>query len=246
MFDNEALFPLPPGELVGRVSGSAELNQFALSGRRTMQEWAEALQVTGKKFEDFPRIVDFGCGCGRVLRHLRPNLGRHQELLGVDVDAEAIAWVSQAYPGIKAEVLNLLPPSSIDSDSIDLIVNQSVFTHLPEDVQLAWLAELWRILRPGGIAVLSFHGRKVWREFCASLATNEREQEIPVLTSRFLRRGFFYVQGRSLQETALPEYYGSAFHTIAYIEEEWLRYFKLRAWLPVASLGHQDILVLEK
>jgi SAM-dependent methyltransferase len=208
-------------------------------------EWANALQTVGKSFGDFQRIVDFGCGCGRVLRHLKPNLDAKQVLIGVDVDGEAIDWINKNYLDINGVHLGLLPPSGIETNSIDLVVNQSVFTHLPEDVQFAWLAELHRILKPGGIAILSFHGRKVWGGFCDSLIRGGRANEVAILSERFERRGFYYIQGRSELEGDLPEYYGSSFHTIAYIEQEWGRYFRLKAWLPVASLGHQDIIVLE-
>lgn len=246
MLSQEALLPLPPRELVARVSGSPEIDQFEASGAQTVREWSDSLRAVGKTFKDFNRIADFGCGCGRVLRHLRPKLDAHQELIGLDVDSEAIAWIREAYPTIRAESLNQLPPANIEGGSIDLIVNHSVFTHLPEDVQFAWLAELHRMLRPGGVAVLTFHGRKVWTDFCASLVNRNRSDVVPVFTERFNRCGFFYLKGRNELEQALPEYYGSAFHTISYIEAEWLRYFKLRAWLPVRALAHQDIVVLEK
>lgn len=240
------LLPLPPKELVGRVSGSEDITQFAELGAMTLDNWARALNSINKTFNDFQNIVDFGCGCGRVLRHLRPNLRSDQNLIGMDVDAEAIEWVSNSYPTITAIALDLMPPSSLADSSIDLIVNQSVFTHLPEDVQYAWLTDLHRILKPGGIAVISFHGRKVWREYCRDLIAANRGDEAVVQSESYYKRGFYYVQGRTSLEIDLPEYYGSAFHAINYIEECWSKYFKIQSWLPVASLNHQDILVLER
>src|SRR3954447_2624885 len=128
----QALEPLPPAALMGRVAGSDETSAFAASGHRTVSEWARALGLVEKTFHDFPRIVDFGCGCGRALRHLRPRLKDTQELIGLDVDGEAIKWMSENYKNIVSVKLDEWPPSPIQTDSVDLIVNQSVFTHLPE------------------------------------------------------------------------------------------------------------------
>lgn len=246
MLHINALTPLPPENLMARVAGSPDGDGFDASGARTMLEWSNALGVVGKSFRDFPRILDFGCGCGRVLRHLRPALKPDQELFGADVDHEAVDWISNNYPGITGVKFDLLPPSKLADASIDLVVNQSVFTHLPEEVQFAWLAELHRVVKVGGILILSFHGRNAWRHFTNSFHANGHVEHAKQITERFNRRGFFYAQGRNHFEQELPEYYGSAFHTIEYIEEEWLRYFACRAWLPVFSLSLQDVVVLER
>lgn len=239
--------PLPPPALVGRVAGSDNLTWFDQSGALTVGDWKRALRAIDRQFEDFPRILDFGCGCGRVLRHLRGALRPDQELIGVDVDAEAIGWVNANLPGVSAHVQGQLPPSPIADEAIDLIVNQSVFTHLPEDVGRAWLADLRRMLKPGGIAVLSFHGRSVWREFREAMRTEgSPEADLLHADSGFHRNGFFYRAGRNPFEGALPEYYGTAIHTIDYVDTEWQRYLELLAWLPRGSLQHQDIVVLRK
>jgi SAM-dependent methyltransferase len=244
--NNGVLMPLPPNSLMARVAGSPDAAAFSASGERTFKEWSRALTVTGKTFHDFQRILDFGCGCGRVLRHLRPALRSMQDLFGADVDKEAIDWVNANCPGVTGVHLNLLPPSPFETASIDLLVNQSVFTHLPEDVQFAWLGELHRIMKSGGILVLSFHGRRSWGYFTKRLASVGSDHPIQHMTDRYNRRGFFYSQGRNEFELALPEYYGSAFHTISYIEDEWFRFFRCIAWLPGFSLDNQDVLVLQK
>jgi SAM-dependent methyltransferase len=241
------LLPLPPSALVGRVTGQEDLGAFEASGEQTLREWGHALKAIGKTFSDFENIVDFGCGCGRVARHLRPNLRSDQELYAVDVDGDAIAWIQNNYHSIKALKLDLLPPSPLLERSIDLVVNHSVFTHLPEDVQFAWLSELHRVLKDKGIAVLTFHGSKAWNIYInLRVASGNNTRDIDALKERFIRRGFYYVQGRGLLEQELPEYYGSAFHTMGYIEAEWFRYFRCLVWLPAAALNLQDIIVLEK
>jgi SAM-dependent methyltransferase len=53
----------------------------------------------------------------------------------------------------------LAPPLPYPNESFDLITALSVFTHLPEPLQLPWISELRRVLRPGGLLALSVHGR---------------------------------------------------------------------------------------
>jgi len=52
----------------------------------------------------------------------------------------------------------LSPPLDFGSAEFDLVYAFSVFTHLTPDLQLEWIKELARILKPGGYVVLSTHG----------------------------------------------------------------------------------------
>ena len=97
--------PLPPEALRRRVSGTADPGWFERSGLATLAEWRRALALAGASLEAAGSIVDFGCGCGRVLRHLQPLLRPEQQLVGLDVDAEAIAWLQTALPRVRAALL---------------------------------------------------------------------------------------------------------------------------------------------
>jgi len=55
----------------------------------------------------------------------------------------------------------------------DFIYAFSVFTHLSESGQVAWLAELSRILRPGGYLLMTTHGEAFAEAY---LPSHEREQ----------------------------------------------------------------------
>lgn len=94
------------------------------------------------------RVLDFGCGAGRVARHL---VGRTRELHGVDLDEASIAWLREhlgdhLHPALTTDVPGLPYPD----DHFDLVYAYSVFTHLTEH-WAGWLLELHRVLRPGGI-----------------------------------------------------------------------------------------------
>jgi len=233
--------PIPPAALRARVAGTDDERWFDGSGAMTADEWIRALNCIKVNIKQLGVVVDFGCGCGRALRHLEAMREPWQRLIGMDVDHEAIEWVAANYPGISTFSLENAPPSPLDAASVDLVVSHSVFTHLPEDLQFLWLNEIARILKPGGILIASIHGAKVIDEFAPTLGSNSKS-----FLAEINGRGFSYFQAKNVAEASLPEYYGLAFHTIGYINKYWTTMFKLKAWLPVFALRLQDVLVLQK
>ena len=155
--------PVPPARLRFRVGEDSRLATFLEVGRRTAQNIETV--VAQVEFEIIPglAVLDFGCGCGRTLRWLierYPGVRWH----GVDVDAEAIAWCQANIPAASFICGSPLPPLPFADASLDMIYAISVFTHLNEDFQRAWIAELERVLTPGGMLLLSVYSEHVWRE----------------------------------------------------------------------------------
>lgn len=157
----EAQLPeLPNDDLILRVAGTPHKPWFWNSGRQSVNQINSILSLAGKSFTDFPRALDFGCGCGRMMLHLE-DVGKAIELHGTDIDAEAVAWASEHIPWAKFSVNQPLPPLNFPDEYFDLIFNHSVFTHLDETYQDAWLLELERITKPGGGDSLSFRGLRL-------------------------------------------------------------------------------------
>jgi SAM-dependent methyltransferase len=105
------------------------------------------------------RILDFGCGAGRVTRWLRsafPSAAiegcdiREADLQFVAGEFDVRTWVSGT------DVSLLKPPSSYD-----LIWVGSVFTHLPMRVSVELFDKLASWLNPAGVLVFTSHGRHV-------------------------------------------------------------------------------------
>src|SRR5580765_6645382 len=63
--------PIPPGQLMFLVQGTANVREFLTDGRGTAQGILDVLHGSGIEIGSSMRILDFGCGCGRVIRHLR-------------------------------------------------------------------------------------------------------------------------------------------------------------------------------
>jgi predicted RNA methylase len=100
--DPRPSFPLPPPLLRERVSGTSDEKWFLESGERTLNDWSRALLAIGVKLESVETVLDFGCGCGRVLRWLAAKKKSEQRLIGADVDGEAISWIAENLPEVQA------------------------------------------------------------------------------------------------------------------------------------------------
>jgi SAM-dependent methyltransferase len=104
-----------------------------------------------------PRILDWGCGVGRIIRHL-PGIVSTAQLYGADANEEMISWNKTHYPDISFTSIHSFPPTPYAPDFFDLVYGFSVLTHIAASAQEAWIEELHRILRPGGVLLLTTHG----------------------------------------------------------------------------------------
>ena len=114
------------------------------------------LLPAGWSFEG-KRVMDFGCGAGRTLKHFLPDAER-AEFWGVDIDAGSIDLLRETVsPPLRLMRSDYMPPLDLQSASFDLIWSISVFTHLTDN-SLPWLLELHRLLRPGGLLIATYMG----------------------------------------------------------------------------------------
>jgi SAM-dependent methyltransferase len=101
--------------------------------------------------------MDFGCGGGRTLVHFRDE-AEVAEIWGVDVNRDALRQVQEALcPPMKAHLCEDDPPLPFEDASFELIWAISVWTHLTDNA-FAWLAEIHRILKPGGLFIATYQG----------------------------------------------------------------------------------------
>jgi SAM-dependent methyltransferase len=149
--------PLPPSELIFTVAGTFNVKWFLEGGRRGAESIHDLLAKNNIPLDSLNRILDLGCGCGRVIRHLQP--AAKAELYGTDYNAKLIEWCKRNLKFGHFDVNDLTPPLSYNSGKFDFVYALSVFTHLPEHLQLGWMNELNRVIRPGGFLLITTHGK---------------------------------------------------------------------------------------
>jgi SAM-dependent methyltransferase len=221
--------PLPPPRLVYSVAGHFDVGKYYESGHQHAAELRRVLQVNDFVPERFRALLDFGCGSGRVIRHWRDLSST--DLHGSDYNPRHVAWCRSALPFAEFRLNGLAPPLPYDSGEFDFVYAISVFTHLTEELQLAWMKELERVLAPGGALVLTTKGRSRVN----SLNEDERERfergELVVQSARYA--------GRNLC---------AAYHPERYVHERLKNGLHVLDFVPADGGGAQtqDIFLLQK
>jgi len=231
----EGMGDVPPPQLRHRVHGALDLESYLNAGRVLGSSIVQEFETHGIG-QRAAGILDFGCGPGRIAKVVK-DLRPHWRLFGCDIDGEAVSWARSNLAGVaefSASAQN--PPLSYATEQFDALYSISVFTHLDEGAQFAWLAELQRVLRPGGLALITTHGVR-------TLASCE-----PLELEAIQRHGFAYRIDRTgaLKLDGLPDSYQTAFHSRDYIERTWSRWFEILQFHEGGLAGHQDVVVLRR
>ncbi len=154
---NHPDFATPPPHLAFDALNHADWSLYRESGLRHGDVFARlVLDALDQESLD---ILEWGCGPGRLIRHMGDLLpGRRVKLTGADCNGESVAWCRANLAGIEFIENQFMPPLALPDDRFDVVYVFSVFTHLSEVAQRAWAGELLRVLRPGGLLVCTTHG----------------------------------------------------------------------------------------
>ncbi|MFI6509853.1 methyltransferase domain-containing protein [Streptosporangium sp. NPDC050855] len=100
------------------------------------------------------RILDYGCGYGRVIAELSRR--GFSDVSGVDLSSALIARGHRLHPDLRLAVLESPPHLPYPPTSFDVVLLFAVLTCIPDDdAQRALIAELVRVLAPGGLLYIS-------------------------------------------------------------------------------------------
>jgi SAM-dependent methyltransferase len=156
---------IPPASLRILVAATPDIAWFLDSGRRGADSIQDILERNGLALKNAAPILDFGCGCARVLRHFAA-LG--DSLHGTDFNPKLVAWCRGNLPFGHFEPNALAPPLPFETGRFGLVYALSVFTHLPERLQSSWMDEIRRVLCGGGHFIFTTHGSRYAAELTAA------------------------------------------------------------------------------
>jgi SAM-dependent methyltransferase len=220
--------PIPSPNLIHLVAGTPESAWFLQGGRLAAESIRQALAGNGVELDSLRSILDFGCGCGRVVRNW---VNLPAEVHGSDMNGRLIRWCRGNLPFATFATNRSHPPLPYGEGQFDLVYALSVFTHLPEHMQRPWMDELHRVTKPGGYVLLSLHGER----YLPDLTPDER---------RRFEAGELVVRGGD----APGRNECGAYHPAAYVQRVLAAGFRLIDHVPEGAKGnpHQDLVVLRK
>jgi SAM-dependent methyltransferase len=256
-----ALLPSLPDE-------SLQFNTIGSAGDTALGEAYGAYQLFSGLYRthaggltEHTRVLDFGCGWGRMLRFFLRDVDQ-ANLWGLDQGRVLVDACRRTNPWCQFVEGARLPPSPLASASFDLIYSYSVFSHLSEAAHRLWLDELARLLRPGGVLVVTTWQREhitrsaqlraadpvslsAWHRDLAALWPDEANWAGDYDEGRFCYQPYpagthpwSYHQGES--------YYGEACIPEAYVRREWGTAFEVLEFIDDRSRCAQNVVVARR
>ena len=211
--------PLPPREFLVRTGQRFEgqsdqwLRDFYEHTGQVRRRAIEGALPEGFDFEG-KRVLDFGCGAGRVLRTFATE-ARSGEYWGCDLYEPTIAWLRENLsPPFRFYVSDERPLPHPDG-YFDLVYAISVFTHITTE-WAQWLLELRRVLKPDGRLLATFIGPRSWER---SLKRTVGEDDLGMAMLRL---------DQSYADTSGP----LVLHSPWWIRAHWGRAFETELLLP--------------
>jgi ubiquinone/menaquinone biosynthesis C-methylase UbiE len=221
-------FPTPPARLAFDAYANVDNEFYRTSGKTRAEEIATHIRQHVDTPD--PAVLEWGCGCARILRHLTDELPKGA-LAGSDYNPDSIEWCRKNIPGIRFELNGLAPPLPFDEGEFDAVYAISVVTHLSEAMQFAWVDELRRVTKPGGVIMISTHGEAY------------RQQLLPD-EAEVWQRGDPVVRDSGGVDEGKRMYL--AFHPEPFIRERLLAGFDVLEHVDLPGQGQQDLWVVRR
>src|SRR5262245_6178147 len=106
----ERMIAIPPPPIHSRVTGKYMSDEeYTRLSERLVDGLDKLMASQGLEVSQFKSVLDFGCGCGRILAHYVPLAGSIA-FCGTDIDEAMIDWCREHIPGMDFSVNGALPP----------------------------------------------------------------------------------------------------------------------------------------
>jgi SAM-dependent methyltransferase len=228
-----------PDDVIQKRIGAMNSFQFSLTGLTLAKQFIRVVEdYSNLPFSNNKLIIDWGCGSGRVSRHIIGGLDSSQRFIGFDIDEQAISWANK---NIRPYFFksNLNPPLEIDSGSADIIYAYSVLTHLALNDMRMWINEAARVIKKDGYFIFTILGETAFIDLMPYAEHS--------LVSAYLAAGIYDTQeNNDLNSMGVGgDYYRNVWLREDFIKSEISEYFE---FLGIERNFHyyQDVVVCKR
>ena len=239
--------PVPPAEL-RRLGGPPEEPVFLWTG---LADIANFLGIyarlgappAGRK----PRVLDFGCGIGRLTRYLEMHDGI--EAFGLDANPAAVEWCQLNLTRVLTLLQAGLQKLPFGDGLFDLVYAPTLFAEGSASRMRRCLDEITRVMAPGGLLLAVTYGPTAVATIAASAAHQEQTgidaARAAELSAMLTQEGAVHVPFHA-GEGAPEDQEGRAFIHPAHLAARWNNAFEVVEHLPGGLRQWQDIVVLRR
>ena len=194
--------PTPPLEMISHIGGVSGEN-FREVGMILVCD----LIRFGLLANPNASIADIGCGCGRIAMFIAPALSNSSIYHGFDTWSEGIRWatdnLTSHYPNFVFKTLSDTQKETgyradffhridLDDNSCDLVLVTSLFTHLRYSAVVYYMKEIYRIMKKGARAYLTFF---IYDEESCQIAKHIHARTFPDKDLESDEYGFYTING---------------------------------------------------
>lgn len=111
------------------------------------------MTINLSKLKESEKILDVGCGTGGVTIPAKLKVGRNGYAAGVDPSPEMIGEARKKAVKKKLDIdfrLGVIESIPFPDGTFDVVTSSLMMHHLPHELQLKGMAEIYRVLKPGG------------------------------------------------------------------------------------------------
>ncbi|MCQ8241793.1 class I SAM-dependent methyltransferase [Rhizosaccharibacter radicis] len=212
----------------------------------------------GRPIAPHRTLLDFGCGWGRMLRLFMKDI-EPARLFGADSTSRFLQEARRCNPAVNFLSCELVPPMILAPESLDYVVSWSVFSHLDEFLASRWVEEFARLLKPGGLLMMTTQSRRFigfcaeqrlkrasgirldhpWHEACADSFVDETLENSRYEAGHFLHAA-------SMQPPHPLSHYGEAIIPRGFVVKRWGHLFRMIEFLDNPVRLPQVLVVLQK
>jgi SAM-dependent methyltransferase len=247
-----AFVPVVPPEELRAIVAAPEPEVFLWTGFVDLINFINLFRRHGGPNSNRPRVLDFGCGCGRMTRFFCHS-SESWEVSASDVNPELVTFCSKNLKGVSTSLNSVEPPLPFAASSFDLVYSLSIFTHFREEYATTWLAELGRVLAPGGILIITTHGCPALRVIKGSVLHHQMFQmsadRVAQIDREFAAVPYVFQRYTTsvLEAAKAGAEYGNTFIHPDYIFRNWNNdQFAVLEHVPGGLRGWQDVVVLQR